>query len=131
MYSNSFPFSRGYSATNFPQGYQEHRQWKLGVNYHLPLVYPDWGFGKIVYFLRTHANAFYDFTRINGFNNTTKVNLAYDYRSYGAELFFDTKWWNQQPVSFGFRYSRLMDGEQQGLGPNQFEFILPVNLVSR
>ena len=131
LYSNSFPFSRGYSATNFPSGYQEHRQWKLGVNYHLPLVYPDWGFGNIVYFLRIRANAFYDFTRINGFNNTSKANLAYDYRSYGGELFFDTKWWNQQPVSFGFRYSRLMDGAQQGLGPNQFEFILPVNIISR
>jgi hypothetical protein len=131
LYSNSFPFSRGYSATNFPDGYQEHRQWKLGVNYHFPLFYPDWGFGNIIYFSRIRANAFYDFTRISGYNNSSKADLAYDYRSYGGELFFDTKLWNQQPISFGFRFSRLMDGEQQGLGPNQYEFILPVNLISR
>lgn len=43
-FSNSFPFSRGYATDNF------HRMWKLGANYHLPLVYPDWGFGNMVYF---------------------------------------------------------------------------------
>jgi hypothetical protein len=33
-------------------------------NYHLPLLYPDWGFGNIVYFLRVRGNAFYDFTKV-------------------------------------------------------------------
>jgi len=46
-------------------------------------------------------------------------------------LFFDTKWWNEYPVSFGIRYSRLFDGEVEGLGPNQWEFILPINLLGR
>jgi len=130
-YSNIFPFSRGYNATFLPDNYQEYKQWKLGVNYHFPLVYPDWGFGNIVYFQRIRANAFYDFTRRNGFDIRTKAEATYDYRSYGAEIFFDTKWWNQQPVSFGVRYSRLLDAGVQGLDPNQFEFVLPVNLISR
>jgi hypothetical protein len=103
--------------------------YKVGVNYHLPLFYPDWGFGSIVYFLRVRANAYYDYTHAMDYDNT-KQRIYREYRSYGAEIFLDTKWWNQQPISFGFRYSRLVDGEQQGLGPNQYEFILPVNLIS-
>jgi len=123
-FSNSFPFSRGYAVFNF------HRMWKLGGNYHLPLVYPDWGFANLVYFQRIRLNAFYDFTHISEYN-TNRVLVDLDFRSYGAEIFFDTKWWNQLPLSFGIRYSRLMDPDVEGRGPNQWEFILPVNLFSR
>jgi hypothetical protein len=123
-FSNSFPFSRGYAVFNF------HRMWKVGGNYHFPLVYPDWGFGSLVYFLRIRANAFYDFTRIADYNRD-RVLVNLDFRSYGAEIFFDTKWWNQLPLSFGIRYSRLMDRDVEGRGPNQWEFILPINLLGR
>ncbi|HYC28368.1 MAG TPA: hypothetical protein VEB42_06115, partial [Chitinophagaceae bacterium] len=123
-FSNSFPFSRGYAVFNF------HRMWKLGGNYHLPLVYPDWGFANLVYFQRIRANAFYDFTRISDYN-TNRVLVDVDFRSYGVEIFFDTKWWNQLPLSFGIRYSRLLDQDVEGRGPNQWEFILPVNLLGR
>lgn len=124
LFVNSFPFSRGYAERNF------HQMYKAGANYHLPLWYPDWGFGNIVYLLRVRANAFFDYTHIIDYDNFRRK-VSRDYRSYGSEIFFDTKWWNQQPVSFGFRYSRLIDGSVQGLGPNQFEFILPVNLINR
>jgi hypothetical protein len=53
------------------------------------------------------------------------------FRSYGTEVFFDTKWWNQLPVSFGIRYSRLIDPDFEGRGPNQWEFILPLNLLGK
>ena len=52
--------------------------------------------------------------------------------SVGGELFFDTKWWNQLPVSFGLRASYLLDdgfvsGDRKG---NMFyEFILPMDLI--
>ena len=124
LFTNSFPFSRGYVERNY------HQMYKAGVNYHFPLFYPDWGFGNIVYFLRIRANTFFDFTHILDYNNSRRKVTA-DFKSLGGEIFFDTKWWNQQPVSFGFRYSRLFDGALQGLGPNQFEFILPVNLINR
>jgi hypothetical protein len=123
-FSNSFPFSRGYAVFNF------HRMWKLGGNYHFPLVYPDWGFGNLVYFLRIRANAFYDFTRISDYNSN-RVLVDLDFRSYGTEIFFDTRWWNQLPLSFGIRYSRLLDLDVEGRGPDQFEFILPINLLGR
>lgn len=125
IFSNSFPFSRGYATANF------HRMWKMGGNYHMPLVYPDWGFASLVYFQRIRSNVFYDFTRIHEYNTIRRL-VTVDFRSWGAEIFFDTKWWNQLPVSFGFRYSRLLNPDiVDGRGPNQWEFILPINLLSR
>jgi hypothetical protein len=124
-YSNSFPFSRGYESPNLRNLY------KWGANYHLPLAYPDWGFANIVYFQRIRANAFYDFTIGKvAYSNGARLNT--NFRSTGAEVFFDTKWWNELPVNFGFRYSHLLDRDLYGgTGSERFEFILPVNLFQR
>jgi hypothetical protein len=104
--------------------------YRFGFNYHIPLAYPDWGFGNMVYFLRIRANLFYDYTKVlDFFTNGNKFQPQY--RSYGTEIYFDTKWWNQLPLSFGIRYSRLIDPDFEGRGPNQWEFILPLNLLSR
>ncbi len=120
-FSNSFPFSRGYAAIDFP------RMWKIGFNYHLPLLYPDFGFGNMVYLKRLRANVFYDFTK----TKSVRTGIKSNFRSAGGEVYFDTKWWNQQDVSFGIRYSRLQDNEFRGrTQPNQWEFIVPLNLLS-
>ena len=121
IFSNNFPFSRGYTNLDFP------RMWKLGVNYHFPLLYPDWGFANMVYFLRVRANGFYDHTDVQ----SLRTGIHFQFRSAGAEVYFDTKWWNEYEVSFGFRYSHLYDGALLGLAPHQWEFILPVNLLGR
>jgi hypothetical protein len=117
-YDNNFPFSRGYSVPDYP------RMYKAAFNYNFPLAYPDWGFGNIVYFLRIRANLFYDFTQTKSLRTGNRYNFA----STGAEIFFDTRWWNQQPVNFGIRYSRLLNDDFEGRGPNQWEFVLPLNL---
>ncbi|MEP6513342.1 MAG: hypothetical protein ABJA79_05705 [Parafilimonas sp.] len=117
-FENDFPFSRGYTAVDYP------RLWKAGVNYHFPLCYPDWGFGNIVYCLRIRANLFYDFTQAKSLRTGNHYNFA----SAGTEIFFDTKWWNQQFISFGMRYSRLLNLDFKGLNANQWEIVLPVNL---
>ncbi|WP_018617024.1 TolB family protein [Segetibacter koreensis] len=119
IFSNSFPFSRGYSSFDFP------RMWRFGANYHFPLLYPDWGFGNIVYFKRIRANTFFDNTWVKSLLTKDR----FSFRTVGAELFFDTKWWNQQDVSFGIRYSRLLDYKTIKINqPNQWEIILPVGL---
>jgi hypothetical protein len=123
-FSNGFPFSRGYTAENF------YRMWKLSGSYHFPLFYPDWGIGNTVYFLRVRANLFYDYTKVMDFYTNRHVYNA-PFRSYGSELYFDTKWWNQLPISFGIRYSRLVDPDFEGRGPNQWELILPLNILSQ
>lgn len=127
-FSNSFPFSRGYEVPNL------HNMYKWGVNYHMPLFYPDWGFGNIVYFQRVRINAFYDYTRAGEVafrNGRRSIEL---FRSTGGEIFFDTKWWNELPLNFGFRYSHLLDPDLYAgvnSGSERFEFVLPVNLFQR
>jgi hypothetical protein len=86
---------------------------------------------NIVYFLRVRANMFYDYTHVFDYTFPSRNEYRDEFRSYGVELFFDTQWWNEYPVSFGIRYSRLVDGQKQGLAPDQWEFILPMNLFSR
>jgi hypothetical protein len=119
LFSNSFPFSRGYTAVDFP------RMWKMAANYHLPIAYPEWGFGNIVYFSRIRLNVFYDYTS----GKSLRTGNQYTFASTGGEIYFDTRWWNQQTVSFGIRYSHLLNQEFRGTTqPNVWEFIVPVNL---
>ena len=123
-FSNSFPFARGYSAENFYQ------MFGFGINYNLPLAYPDWGFANMVYFLRVRANLFYDDTFVP-YYATNGPGVQTQYRSAGIEIYLDTKWWNELPLSLGIRYSRLLDADYAGRGPNQWELILPLNILDK
>lgn len=121
-FSNRFANSRGY------EDYYFSRMWKLGANYHFPIVYPDLGFANIIFFQRVRGNLFYDFTKVYSRNKQVSRNL----RSAGTEIYFDTKVWNSLPVSFGFRISQLLDNgfsSRERRGNTWFEFILPVNLI--
>jgi hypothetical protein len=123
-FSNNFPFSRGYTAENF------YRMWRWSANYQLPLVYPECGIGNVVYFTRIRTNLYYDYTKaMDFFTNGSPYNGQF--RSFGSEIYFDTQWWNQLPISFGIRYSRLLDPDFEGRGPNQWELILPLNILSQ
>jgi hypothetical protein len=104
---------------------------KWGINYHLPIAFPDKGFGNILYLVRVRSNLFYDDTRVNDFyQNRNSYSLAF--RSAGTEITFDTKWWNEVNISFGLRYSRLLDNDIYGAkGSNRWEIILPVNILDQ
>jgi hypothetical protein len=123
IFSNRIAYARGYNAAYFS------RMWRLSANYHFPILYPDWGFGNILYLQRVRGNAFYDFMRVY---STNKLATA-DQRSVGGEIYFDTKWWNQYELSFGFRVSRLLDQDFYSgkKGVNVFEFVLPVSIIPR
>lgn len=119
LFTNNFPFSRGYEAINFP------RMWKIGANYHLPICYPEWGFGNIVYVQRIRGNLFFDHT----VGKSLRTGNQFQFNTVGAEVYFDTRWWNQQPISFGIRYSRLLSQEFRSVPqPNVWELVLPVSL---
>lgn len=124
-FSSGFPFSRGYNSFNF------YKMYKWGINYNLPLLYPDAGFGNIVYLLRVRANLFYDETHANDFyTNGNSFNAKF--RSAGTEINFDTKWWNEANISIGFRYSYLLDDDLfGGSGKSRWEIILPVNIFNK
>ena len=123
FFSKTFSYSRGYQDLN------QRRMYKVGVNYHFPLCYPDWGFGNIIFFQRIRINAFYDYgSALTKFTNGKLIEIKS--RSTGAELGFDTKVWNALPVSFGVRYSRLLDTDLRNPGAvNRWEIILPINLI--
>lgn len=123
-FTNNFPFARGYTERNY------HRMLKFSADYHLPLCYPDWGLASIVYFQRVRADLFYDYSRIQDYNQNRQL-VTRELRTAGATVFFDTKWWNQQPISFGIRYSRLLDAAAQGGTTDVIEFVLPVSLIGR
>jgi hypothetical protein len=122
LFGNRFPYSRGYNAAYFS------RMWRASANYHFPMLYPDFGFANMVYLQRIRGNVFYDMTRVY---STNKLAHA-DQRSVGGEIYLDTKWWNQHPLTFGFRVSYLMDNDffTQSKG-TVFEFILPVSIIPR
>lgn len=121
FFSNRFPFARGYQAIDYPD--------LLGgsVSYHFPVFYPERGMAQVVYFLRMRAALFYDHTI--GISRRTRQQQLFN--SAGTEVYLDTRWWNQLPVSIGFRYSRLLQPDSQpGTGSNRWEIILPVNLLN-
>lgn len=124
LFSRTFAFSRGFEALN------TRKMYKLGANYHFPLLYPDFGIGHIAYLQRIRANAFYDYTRIRA--RVNGVLTDFNARSAGGEVFLDGKIWNSFPVNIGFRISHLLDTDL--LSPatkNRFEIILPIGLVPR
>jgi len=117
IFSNSFANARGYDD------YYLSRMWRASVNYHFPIVYPDWGFGNILYFQRIRGNAFYDFEKVYSRDKTSTQDL----RSVGGEIYLDTKWWNEYPLTFGFRISHLLDVNVTGSSQqNVFEILIPI-----
>ncbi len=122
VFSNRFAYARGYNGRYFS------RMWRLSANYHFPVWHTDFGFANILYLQRIRANAFYDFTKVYSRDKTQ----TRDQRSVGGELFVDTKWWNQYPLTFGFRVSRLLDRDQfDGFKGTVFELVLPVSILPR
>jgi hypothetical protein len=53
-FSNFVRFPRGF------QGYQNNKMYSLAADYKLPLFYPDYSFGKLVYIKRVKSSFFYD-----------------------------------------------------------------------
>lgn len=128
LFSNGFANARGFADYYYTNAGS--RMWRWSANYHLPLFIPDWGVANILYLQRIRGNLFYDMQRL--FSNTKQLTL--DQRSIGAELYVDTKWWNQYELTFGVRFSRLLDDDplaQRGKGSHIIEFILPVSILPR
>ncbi len=125
-FGNIFSYPRGYNAVSFPTTAS---MWRLSANYHFPILYPDWGFANLFYIQRVRGNLFVDNGRVFSLNKLASANQ----RTVGGEIHFDTKWWNQHPLSFGFRLSYLLDADfytgQKGVPV--FEFIMPVNIIPR
>jgi hypothetical protein len=123
-FSNDFPFSKGYGVQNLDD------MNKVGVSYHFPIVYSDAGVANLAYLLRLRGYLFYDHTHATSSQFTLNGSpFKANFRSAGAAVFFDTKLFNQGSVSFGVRYSYLLDSDYfGGSGRNRVELVLPVSL---
>jgi hypothetical protein len=79
---------------------------RIGVNYQLPVLYPDFGIAGITYFQRVRLNAFYDYSRlaVEGFN-LTRPNMS----SLGGQLLFDNIWLNSALITLGVQAAYLPD----------------------
>lgn len=119
-YPDLFRYARGYTR---PFGYEQ--IFLVGVNYHMPLWYPDIGLAGIVYFYRIRSNFFFDYSTTQ--NNSSGETIYRNYNSVGAELIFDTNILNSYPMSFGVRFSYLLDEDfSNSDSKSNIEFFIPV-----
>ncbi len=121
-FSDQFPWARGFDSPDSA------KVWGIRLNYHLPLFYPDFGFANVFYLQRVRGAVFYDYNQARGQRARPTQNL----KSTGAEIYLDTKWWNEYPLTFGLRGGYLLSADP--LSPNRkifFEFVLPVSLIPR
>ncbi len=114
---DNFAYARGYESLPHNEIYS------LGVNYSLPLFYPDWGFAGITYFKRIKANLFYDMSKVKLANRTI------DQNSYGIEVLSENSILNIIPMSFGFRQSFLLNDDiLHADKKSKFEFLLNIGI---
>lgn len=122
--SNTFRFADDF---NYSRGYEPIRTDQIvrfGVNYQLPLVYPDIGFAGILYVKRIRANLFYDWSR--AYSQGSIVDLP----STGAELIFDIDVLNVEPFTFGVRWSHLLEDDPLNPGQrNVFSIFIPTTRI--
>ena len=80
------------------------------MNYALPLIYPDWNLGALMYFQRLKLRLFYDHGRGEGGSRPART-----YRSAGAELTTDFHLFTLPiPLDMGLGYAyRLEEGDSR------------------
>ncbi|PHI20514.1 hypothetical protein CEQ90_07110 [Lewinellaceae bacterium SD302] len=93
QYSDRMQYVRGFYAP------LNDRAVRLGVNYQLPLLYPDFGIAGITYFKRIRLNAFFD----TGSFGLDVFDRDFEMRSAGGEVFFDNVWLNTQDITVGLQ----------------------------
>ncbi|MDX1408393.1 MAG: hypothetical protein R3330_09675, partial [Saprospiraceae bacterium] len=96
-FADFFSYARGYDRVEADWIY------RVAVNYHFPVIYPDVGIAGIAYFKRLRANLFFDYSR------ASLESVESEYRSAGVELMFDLELFNVEPVTVGWRWSHLLD----------------------
>lgn len=118
QYPDVFQYARGFDDP------LNDRVFRLGANYQLPLLYPDFGILGITYFKRLRLNAFYDYSRfaIDAFEG-----LEFTERSVGGQFYFDNVWLNAAPLTFGMELAYRLDRDIFSVDGNDVQFRLLVS----
>lgn len=119
-FNDDFSYAIGYNSIPYKNIYT------LGVNYQLPLLYPDVGFTWL-YLLRVRLHTFYNYSHAKLIPDAGE---EYDtFRSAGLSMYFDTRIFNSMTVPIGLRYTRLLDTDPENPGRNYvFSVSFPLNL---
>jgi hypothetical protein len=105
--SKNLEFIRGYQSVDYTKFL------KLTTIYTLPILYPDLGLGRILYFNRLHAELFFDYGQAHFINWKT-------YQSMGIDLKLNTFLCGEKvPIEFGIRASHLLNDNS-----NTFELLI-------
>jgi hypothetical protein len=117
-FRNLFFYPRGYQTSPIADYVN-----KIGINYSLPLFYPDMAIGSLAFVKRVKANLFYDYAQARTYDTSFfTVNDAMI--STGVELTFDVRFLRLVEADLGFRYSYLLSAKYAGGQPHQFQFLL-------
>lgn len=107
----------------YPRGVtnaQDESLLSIRSTYALPIAYPDWSIGPVVYLKRIRANLFYD--HAIGWDN----NDRYTYNSAGADLLAEVHLLRFiAPFEFGVRYAYRIDD-----GTNYWAFLFSIGFSS-
>jgi len=117
-FSDNYDYARGYNRS-----LRVDELTKIGVNYRLPLWYPDVALGGLAFMKRVKANVFYDHGLV-GVKRFPFANGTQAMRSAGVELGFDLRILRLLEVDFGLRYSYLLDDEFVSGNRHVFDFFL-------
>ncbi len=129
-FTDEFFYARGYGAIIHDEIY------KLGINYEIPLIYPDLPLGPIVFVQRIRSNFFFDYSQfrinthdISEFRSDRRPELSGRFpgvngelRSAGVEVLFDFRFIRTLDMSLGFRYSYLLEDEFEDR--TKFDFVV-------
>jgi hypothetical protein len=117
----------------FPRGFESQPNERLNVfrgDYVMPLFYPDWSLGSLLYIKRFKADLFYDFGRSQIRRRNTQTGsidwVTRNYESFGAEITTDFHFMRVMfPLSAGVRYIY-----KPAFSESSFEFVFDIDLFS-
>ncbi|MEO5583208.1 MAG: hypothetical protein ABIR66_10985 [Saprospiraceae bacterium] len=114
------------NPTNFISGYttfSSDRSTWARLAYHFTLLYPDLGIPGIFFLKRVRTRVFGE--RMTNLLIRKPSDLSIKYHTIGSELIFDLNAVNTLPVSFGVRYSHLLNTDLLSRNKKQsLEFIV-------
>ena len=121
-FSDRIRYPRGWAKTDTKEAYS------LGFDYKLPLFYPEWNIGSLVYLKRVKASFFVDYARLseNFYNDSQHPVRTLNISSYGIELTGDANFLRfYAPVEVGTRGSYLPETKNV-----YFELLLSIDFNS-
>ncbi|MGQ7869934.1 hypothetical protein [Sunxiuqinia sp. sy24] len=121
------------NIVRFPRGYnsfQNNELYTAGIDYVMPLFYPDWSLGRLLYLKRLRASIFFDYSQAKGniYSNEGEIAARYsaEMKSLGVELMGDGHFLRLiSPVSVGVRCAFMPDSQNFYL-----QMLFSVNLNS-